>query len=324
MFVVIGTTNADLIVSGMQRLPRSDGDEFTADSLVFCDRPLSMTLGGNGGNSAYALARLGAPVAVCSAIGDDPLGETLGGWLADAGVDTGGLVRSVTHATASTTILVDPAQHRLSFHHPGASWAFRTADVRPGLLERAEVLLAASYPLLKAWRPDGFRQVLASARRRGAITALDVGPAIGEPVTRAELAPLLPDASYLLCNAYELAACMETDDLSEGIARALKAGAGCVVVKRGRRGAVVQCAGQAEALVVPSFDVEARTTVGAGDTFNAGFLLGIRQGWDALRAARFGAAVAALVVSAAQGVLGCPDRDGVQALLDQEGAAQVN
>ncbi|MGI9175663.1 MAG: carbohydrate kinase family protein [Rhodothermales bacterium] len=315
MFVVIGTTNADLIVSGMERWPRGEGDEFTASSLVFCDEPLAMILGGNGGNSAYVLARLGAPVALASAIGTDPLGDTLAAWLADVGVEMGALVRSAAHATASTTILVDPAEHRLSFHHPGASWAFEAADVRSDLIEQADVLLASSYPLLKRWRPDGFRQVLASAHRHGATTALDIGPAIGEPATLDELAPLLPDVDYLIANAYELAVCTGTDRVEEGMARALEAGAACVVVKKGKAGTVR--ADKAEAEAVPGFPVEARTTVGAGDAFNAGFLFGIREDWGLSRSVRFGNATAALVVSAAQGVLGAPDRAHVQALLDE-------
>ena len=317
MFVVIGTTNADLIVSGMERLPRGEGDEFTASSLVFCDEPLTMILGGNGGNSAYVLARLGAPVALASAIGADGLGDTLAGWLADVGVEMEALVRSATHATASTTILVDPAEHRLSFHHPGASWAFEAADVRSGLIEQADVLLASSYPLLEKWRPDGFRQVMALAHRHGATTALDIGPAIGEPATLDELTPMLPDVDYLIANAYELAVCTGTDRVEEGMARALEAGAACVVVKKGKAGTVVRRADKAEAEAVPGFPVEARTTVGAGDAFNAGFLFGIREGWGLFRSVRFGNATAALVVSAAQGVLGAPDRARVQALLEE-------
>ena len=317
MFVVIGTTNVDLVVSGMERLPRGEGDEFTGSSLVFCDEPLAMTLGGNGGNSAYVLARLGAPVTLLSATGDDPLGGMLDGWLTDVGVDVGALARFPDHATASTTMLVDPVGHRLSFHHAGASWAFQATDVRPGLLEGADVVLASSYTLLKGWRPDGFRQALSAAHQNGAVTALDIGPAIERPATLDELRPLLPDVGYLISNAHELAACTGTDNLAEGMACVLEAGAGCVVVKRGPEGALIRTSGEAEAQAVPGFAVEARTTVGAGDAFNAGFLLGIRQGWPPSRAARFGNATAALVVSSANGVLGSPDRRRVQALLGE-------
>jgi len=61
MFTVIGTCTVDLFVSNLAAMPRSEGDEFTVDSLVFHDEPLRTSLGGNGANSAYALARLGRP-----------------------------------------------------------------------------------------------------------------------------------------------------------------------------------------------------------------------------------------------------------------------
>ena len=317
MFVVVGTANVDLVVSGMERLPRGEGDEFTGSSLVFCDRPLQMTLGGNGGNSAYVLARLGAPVALCSAVGRDALGDTLAGWLTDVGVDVGALARFADHATASTTMLADPAGHRLSFHHAGASWAFGPTDVRPGLIEGADVVLASSWPLLRGWRPDGFREILSLARRGGAITALDIGPAIERPATLDELRPTLPDVRFFLSNAHELAVCTGADDVAEGMARVLEAGAGCVVVKRGAEGALVRTSAEAEAQAVPGFAVEANATVGAGDAFNAGFLVGIQAGWPPVRAARFGNATAALVVSSKSGVLGAPDRHQVQALLGE-------
>src|SRR5829696_601156 len=100
MFVVIGTTTVDLYISGIDKMPRFEGDEFTASSLAFCSRPLTMTLGGNGANSAYVLASLGAPTALCSAAGRDLLGDTVAGWLQAKGVDLRGFVRSEQHSTA--------------------------------------------------------------------------------------------------------------------------------------------------------------------------------------------------------------------------------
>jgi sugar/nucleoside kinase (ribokinase family) len=78
MFAVIGTTTADLFISGVARMPRFDGDEFTANNQVICGHPLTMALGGNGANSAYVLGALGAPVMLCSVGGQH---RQQGGWL---------------------------------------------------------------------------------------------------------------------------------------------------------------------------------------------------------------------------------------------------
>lgn len=316
MFLTIGNTTLDLFISGLAHLPRLGSDEFTAANITFCDRPLAMVLGGNGGNSAFALAKLRAPVALGSAIGDDTAGHIIVSWLEEAGVNLAGLVRSQAEATPTTTIITDEALNRLAFHHPGATTSFKPADLPAGLLAKTTALLISSYPLLPAWRPQGIAEALANAHRGGAITALDIGPAIGQPAELAELGPMLPDLDYLLCNEYELAVCAGGDDLETNLKTMLEAGARCLVVKRGRLGARLRQAGASEALVVPGFAVEARFTVGAGDTFNAGFLFGRQQGWALERAARFGNAAAALVVSGSQGVLGCPGLAEVEALLN--------
>ncbi len=78
MFVIIGSTTADLFIFYRQSDDNRDqfGDDgFRASNLVFCDDPPQMLMGGNGGCSAYVLAGLGVPTALCSAVGRDPFGD---------------------------------------------------------------------------------------------------------------------------------------------------------------------------------------------------------------------------------------------------------
>ena len=100
------------------------------------------------------------------------------------------------------------------------------------------------------------------------------------------------------------------------IARILDAGAGWAIIKQGSQGAALRRAGSAHSTPIPSFKVEARFTVGAGDSFNAGFLFGLGQKWDEAQAVRFANATAALVVSAARGVLGAPTLAEVESLIN--------
>jgi len=318
MFLMIGSTTLDLLNRDIHAMPTLRGDEFTVDSLVFCEEPLQMLLGGNGGIAAYALARLGATVGLGSALGQDPAGDLLHGWLHDAGVETRGLLRHPTAATPTTTLISDRARNRLAFHHAGASHAYMPADLPVDLLRQTQVLLIAAFTLFRHWRPQGFAQLLTQAKAQGAITALDIGPAIGQPVTLAEIAASLPQVDYFMCNAHELAICCGVDETlagsAAGMAQVLAAGVGCAVTKRGAEGALVQLRDQATPIAVPSFPVAAHTTIGAGDSFNAGFLYAIAQGETPVAAARFGNAVAALVVASAQGALGAPTLPAVEVL----------
>lgn len=304
MFVIIGTANVDLIVSGFEQMPIVRGDEFTTDSLVFCDNPLQLVLGGNGANCAYTLAGLGAAASLCSAVGTDELGRLVHGWLAKQGVDLTGFVHHPTCATAYTAIVSDRQFNRLAFHHPGALAAYTWADIPPQLLARAAVVLASSFTIMPQLRPDGFAQALAIAHDHGALTALDIGPAIGNPTTLAELTPLLGTVDFLIANRHELSVCTGETAVERGAQRLLAAGARCVVIKQGSAGATLFQPGSQ--VHVPAFEVAVDSTVGAGDAFNAGLLFSRRHGATLEEAVRFGNATAALVISSGRGILGCP------------------
>lgn len=140
MFVIIGSANVDLIVSGFDKMPVVMGDEFTTSSLVFCDDALKLVLGGNGANCAYVLAGLGAPTALCSAAGQDELGRLVRGWLTERGLHLAGFVQSAAQATAFTTIVSDRGLNRLAFHHPGALAGFSLDDIPTDLLHAADVV----------------------------------------------------------------------------------------------------------------------------------------------------------------------------------------
>jgi ribokinase len=312
MFITIGTTTIDLFVSGIDKMPRFDGDEYTVSSLAWCSNPLTLTCGGNGANSAYVLAALGAQSALCSAVGTDLLGETMAGWLAGRGVDLRALQRSAAHATSTNTTILDDRLNRLNFYHPGALTQFMPNDVTVGFFELASTLLVTSYPIMMGFRRGGYRHVLHRAKRAGATTAIDIGPAIGEPVTAGELAPLLPLVDYLITNDYELGQCTGCGDaMDDGAAALLAAGAKTVIVKRGKDGAVAYRADEAP-LYVAGFPVVATVTVGAGDSFNAGLLFALGQGMALADALRFGNATAALVVRTGKSVLGAPSREDVE------------
>ncbi len=314
MFLVVGSTTVDLFVRS-DRLPSGGPEDgFRAANLLFTEQPLLALLGGNGGCSAYALAALGAPVALYSAVGQDALGALLTAWLAERGVRLDGCLRSADHATSSSTVLLHPDGRQLVYHHLGATAAIAPGPALDALVASASVLLATGYTLATAMRPAGFAALLASVYRRGALTALDIGPALGEPVSLAELEPLLPHVDLLLANRHELAACTgyAEKEWERATAALHAAGAARVVVKLGADGAALRGIERADA---PGFPTAAHVTAGAGDVFNSALLYAYRRG-DALPAAlRFANAAAALTVASPQGILGAPGTAQVETFL---------
>lgn len=322
MFTVIGTCTVDLFVSNLAAMPRSEGDEFTVDSLVFHDDPLKTSLGGNGANSAYALARLGAEVELVGGLGEDHLGDWMAEQLVDTGVKMGSVKRYAGQGTATTLILSDRQQSRLAFHHEGANRAIDGSSVETALVRGSEMLLLTSYSIMPGLRPHGAVELFREAGQSNTRTAVDIGPAIGEPALLKELRPLLAYTDYFICNEHELAVCTGGAELASGMAEVLEGGAGCVVIKRGAEGAVVlerdgtAASSASEPTFVPGFSVEVQTTVGAGDSFNAGFLLAVHEGASAEQAARFANAVAATVVSTPVRPLDALSREAVKRLIE--------
>jgi len=239
MFTVIGTCTVDLFVSDLAGMPRSEGDEFTVDSLVFHDEPLRTSLGGNGANSAYALARLGSAVELVGGLGEDHLGDWMAEQLVDAGVRMGSVRRYAGQGTATTLILSDREQSRLAFHHEGANRAVDGGSIDNALVRGSEMLLLTSYSIMPGLRPQGAIELFREAGQSNTRTAVDIGPAIGEPALLEELRPLLAYTDYFICNEHELAVCTGGVELASGMGVVLEGGAGCVVNQRGAAGAGV-------------------------------------------------------------------------------------
>ena len=314
MFLILGSTTVDLLITGMEHLPALGADEFAQDNLVFTSRPLRMTIGGNGANSAYVLGRLDAAtpgaVRLASAVGADELGTLMRGWLDAAGVDTRTLRTRDDAGTSTTTIAMDADFHRASFHHAGAYAAFTAADLPADWTDATRFLLLTSYPLLTGLR-DHYATILAAAHTAGITTVVDIGPAIGTPATTAELAPLAPYVDYLVTNEHELAVCCDTANVPAALRRLDGAGFGTVLLKLGAEGTLVRR--PTMQMLVPSLEVTAQSTVGAGDAFNAGLLMGLARGLEPAQAVRHANVTAALVVAAPRGVLGSPTWAQVQA-----------
>jgi sugar/nucleoside kinase (ribokinase family) len=324
MHLILGTTTVDLFVRSDERFPTWGGEHFQASNLAWCREPLRLVLGGNGANSACVLARLGAPVRLLSAVGDDALGALVVGWLEEAGVDLSHLVRDPACATATSVIATDAQQQRLIFHHPDAYTALAPAQVIPALVagasEGATALLLTSWPLLEGLR-DAYAEILTAARAAGLTIIADIGPAIGDLVRFAEIAPLLPAIDLLLANDHELAVLLEQEKGAplEPLAQAaymVEAGARGIILKQGEAGATFVRAGASgmEQSHVAAIAVPVAQTVGAGDAYGAGLLDALGRGLSTVEAMRWAAAVAALTVAAGS-TLASPRPQQVEQLL---------
>lgn len=281
-FGVVGVHVLDTHVVGIESVPEgSDGQ------LV---ERIRLSAAGTAGGTGLVLARLGAAVASYGAVGADPLGDTLVGLLAAEGVDTSGLVRKDDQQTSASVIPVRPNGDRPAWHCIGANGAFTLDDVAPSLHEVDHVHLGG--PEFLGGPAAG--ELLGAARARGATTSVDV-LAPGDPDLLAWIGDALPHTDHLLPNDEQVLGFTGAADLVEGARALVAAGAGCVAVTQGARGALVVTA--TEVVEVPAYAVDVVDTTGCGDAFSAGFLLGRSTGRSLEDSARLGCATAAQVAT---------------------------
>lgn len=284
---VLGNFVVDIIGKPIDRLPERG-------RLALIDM-LETHVGGNGPNTAGALGRLGAEVAVVGRVGDDLYGrfllERLGGW----GVKTGGVLRDAEAATGVTLVAVDHTGERSFIHHFGANARFGPEDVDWDLLSGVRHLHLASCFVLPGLDGQPAAEVLQEARRRGCSTSIDVCWDREERWLTL-LRPALPHVDYCMPSQEEAERLTGRTEPRE-IASVLRdAGCAAAVIKLGERG-VFYSGGEGE-WHIPAFRVPVRDTTGAGDCFIAGFLHARLCGWELPRALRFGNACGGLAVGA--------------------------
>jgi sugar/nucleoside kinase (ribokinase family) len=248
---------------------------------------------GTAGGTGVVLSRLGAEVHCIGAVGQDPLGDTLLALLAREGADTSRLVRRSESQTSASVLPVRANGDRPAWHCVGANGSLTLDDIDlTSVPELGHVHLGG--PEFLGGPAAG--ELLAAAHDLGCTTSVDV-LAPGDPDMLAWIADCLPHVDYLLPNDEQVLGFTGASSLVEGGRALVAAGAGCVAVTQGAKGAVVVTSD--DAFEVPAYAVDVVDTTGCGDAFSAGFLRGRALGLDLRDAAELGCATAAQV---AQGV----------------------
>lgn len=131
---------------------------------------------------------------------------------------------------------------------------------------------------------------------RGMTISLDAGAQLAdEPLDAIE--PLLAQVDAFLPSEVELRAIVPGADLAAALALIAARCRGTVAVKLGPKGSLVWDRARGEAVPVPACPTEALDPTGAGDAYCGGFLAGLVETGDPVRAACFGTVSASLVIA---------------------------
>ncbi len=248
-------------------------------------------LGGKGFNMAIAARRCGAEVHPLLKLGNDAYSARPLAFLTAEGIGTE-LVTSAQDLPSGIGVILiaDDGQNCISID-PGANAALGAAEIHAaaGAIRSAKVVLAQLET-----PPAAALEAFRIARAVGVTTILNPAPAPASPLPM----ELLELTDIITPNESEAAALTgrETADDWQDLARDLHAlGPATVIITRGSNG--IGLFHRGEFLVIPSLEVEAIDTSGAGDAFNGALAARLSQGNALEDACRFSVRYASLQVT---------------------------
>ncbi|MGB8012627.1 MAG: carbohydrate kinase family protein [Terriglobales bacterium] len=261
---IVGEINLDLILYGLPEQMPTERELLASGFTV--------TLGSSSAIMAHNLAALGTRVGFVTKIGDDSFGTLAMERLRERGVD---LARVAHGAKSGVTLILPHGIKRHILTYPGTISELRIEDIDFDYLVSARHLHMSSLFLqreLLPHVPELFRRM----KSAGLTTSLDTND---DPDDRWDgvLKAVLPYVDILLPNQREALKISGADNVETALSRLAEI-VETVVVKMGESGAVaIQRGRRFSAPVVPVTVVDA---VGAGDSFDAGFLHQFLRGAD--------------------------------------------
>ena len=254
-----GEINLDLILYGLpEDLPTER--ELLAEGS-------RLTLGSSSAICAHNLAVLGAQVGFVTRVGSDPLGHVALERLREAGVDLSHVVHATGPTTTGLTVILPHAHARHIVTYPGTMFEMSFADLDLAYLSSARHFHMSSL-FLHRGLADRIPELFQAMKKAGLSTSLDTND---DPDDRWQgaLRETLKCVDVFMPNAREAKKIAGTGDLEAAIA-SLAARVPTLVVKMGAGGAMAQRGGKR--VTAPALQVAAVDPVGAGDSFDAGFI----------------------------------------------------
>ncbi|KOR81217.1 ribokinase [Bacillus sp. FJAT-21352] len=250
---VVGSSSMDLVVTSAKR-PMA-GETVLGESFITVP-------GGKGANQAVAAARLGAEVSMVGCVGDDVYGEIILENLKKNHVNTQ-YVEPVTGSASGTAHITLSEGDNSIIVVKGAN-----DFITPEYVQKAKKVIEESdIVLVQQEIPEETVEYLADLCNMLQKRLL-LNPAPARKLSKA----VIQQASFLTPNEHEFEILFDGRDRTEVLTEYPNK----LFITEGKNG--VRYYDGHEEKVVPSFEVEAVDTTGAGDTFNAAFAVAVAEG----------------------------------------------
>lgn len=286
--LALGELNVDLLLNRIAGFPEVGKEIFAQD--------MTLTLGSSTAIFAANAATLGSKVTFVGMIGRDSFGDVVKSTLEQRHVDISNLIEVDDAATGLTAIL-NYDNDRANVTYPGAMSLMGVKDIRPEIIREAKHVHISSIFLQETLHRDIYA-IVKLVKDCGATLSMDVQFDPAE-TWEFDYARILPLVDVFMPNEQELMAITGKATVEEAVEEILPY-ANVTVVKMGTRGSLlVTKAGRH--LLPAMLNESVVDAIGAGDSFDAGFISAYVSGKDLESCQRIGNLTGAVNTTAAGG-----------------------
>lgn len=293
--LTIGPVYCDLLLEGFSDIPNM-GEELFLDSYV-------LSAGGNA-IVASAISQLGVPSAILSTIGSDLMGEQLRSLLQEKQVGIDYLL-SVPSQKTNLSLILHGAEDR-SF----LTWVQDFSTYAIQLERQLDMMDPSSFSHVHVCFEYLEKPCIQHFLGRAAEHAISISTGLGFQDSldwNAQSESYLSYVDWCFMNLSEAKRITRKEDLYE-IMAALQRHIAIPVITLGAEGACA-LSREGDLLHYPAEDVHVVNTTGSGDSFAAGFIYGLTQGYSLSKCLQFGNRLGSLTASSKDSVSPCIGRN---------------
>ena len=298
--IALGELNVDLILNQIEGEPEVGKEKFA--------KQMTLTLGSSTAIFAANAAALGAKVAFCGMIGDDSFGDLVESSLKAKGVDTRFLIRQNKYATGAT-ICMSYDEDRANLTYQGAMDYMSLEDIDPEVFKAAKHIHISSIYMQSGVKRD-LKKILELCKENGVTTSLD---SQWDPAEKWDMdwKTILPLVTVFMPNETELKFLTRCETLDEAL-EAIRPYVNAAVIKCGSKGSILMRKGQPDRKQDALLNKNVVDCIGAGDSFNSGFIARLAAGDDLVRCQEYGNMTGAVNTTAAGGTTAFTSREDVE------------
>ncbi|ACT00607.1 5-dehydro-2-deoxygluconokinase [Paenibacillus sp. JDR-2] len=301
------------------KFPAGRSLDFTAIGRLCIDlnaneinRPMEETstftkyVGGSPANITIGMSRFDLKTAFIGKIANDQMGRFIRDYLKKNQIDTSNVVNDYTGAVtglAFTEIKSPTDCSILMYRDNVADLLLTPGEVDEELIAKSKLLLISGTALAQSPSREAVFQALQYAKKHGTVIAFDLDyrpytwKSQEETAVYYNLAAEKCDIILGTREEFDMMECFEQEHNDHSTAsRWFNHSAQIVIIKHGKEGSIAYTKDGASHRA-KSFPAKVIKTFGAGDSYAAGFLYGVMQGWTLEKSMEFGSASACIVIS---------------------------